>query len=845
MDPTQLKSLIQGAYQTPEEAEWLAKTVSSLRPKNILEIGVAEGGVSRLFCHIVGNEGRVVGLDITDALVAEDVKRSQNYTLIVGDSHEAAVRERVRQICDQYDVLLIDGDHSADGVLRDTEDYLPLVRDGGLILWHGVRLEPDHGIKGVWYKNLRRRLLGASEIYAHAYNNGLGAWFKTNVTVDDALESARLLISQSRIEDAEKFLEMVARTDPYQRALWPLVADAALARNDIDTSCLALARALVICPGDGHLVARASEALAVTMHEPLRESLEIYSSEPEPIPGSLTLRRVRLAKTLALPDRAIDALKIGLQLAPRDLTLATDLVDMLRDNSATQKEIMDVVLDLFVAFSDDARLHQAFEGRIGQILSANFQLQKYSWVPEFIVRLLEVRPSFEAATIRFFAALDDNGPRFKLLMEAVQPYVDRLPGLARWIAAANGLTPIDRDIAQIEQHGMAAMKAAELNAAISLWKPIQRVSTLALKGMASCGLYFRGVGHSIHTFPGLEALQRLVQQLPDDADVWLTVVLAYLDAPTSEIGDGSELHSIISNLLRLDPTNIRGLYAAGMLSQHVGRLRDAEAAYRRVLELDPTHVMAQLRLHSLGFSYPRRFEAASVVEVDLNTHTPPMLQRGGAIILRNALPRDLIESMTGELRAHLVKMYSARCIESPAFNSAPATLRAKLSAVIAAEIVRRIHPQVSAYGAKGWRPSIHNKWHFQMHGKHQTDGIPLHSDNPVACMADDWTTFWIPFDKCGPGIAPSLKIFEARLTEPLVIAEGKTGVMNEVDHQVALNFFDGHWQPTSFEPGDLLVFDRYLPHSTFSEKDMPGDRVSCDIRFNCGPAAFGKTIAGD
>jgi predicted O-methyltransferase YrrM len=41
------------------------------------------------------------------------------------------------------DVLLIDGDHSYDGVRRDFELYTPLVRPGGLIILHDI--VQDHG----------------------------------------------------------------------------------------------------------------------------------------------------------------------------------------------------------------------------------------------------------------------------------------------------------------------------------------------------------------------------------------------------------------------------------------------------------------------------------------------------------------------------------------------------------------------------------------------------------------------------------------------------------------------------------------------------------------------------
>ncbi|RPH56645.1 MAG: class I SAM-dependent methyltransferase, partial [Acidobacteria bacterium] len=41
------------------------------------------------------------------------------------------------------DVLFIDGDHSYEGVRRDFEMYRPLVREGGLIVFHDI--VPDFG----------------------------------------------------------------------------------------------------------------------------------------------------------------------------------------------------------------------------------------------------------------------------------------------------------------------------------------------------------------------------------------------------------------------------------------------------------------------------------------------------------------------------------------------------------------------------------------------------------------------------------------------------------------------------------------------------------------------------
>ena len=54
-----------------------------------------------------------------------------------GDSHDAETKEYVWvNTLDNIGVLLIDGDHSCDGVVQDFEDYGELVRPGGVIVFH-------------------------------------------------------------------------------------------------------------------------------------------------------------------------------------------------------------------------------------------------------------------------------------------------------------------------------------------------------------------------------------------------------------------------------------------------------------------------------------------------------------------------------------------------------------------------------------------------------------------------------------------------------------------------------------------------------------------------------------
>jgi cephalosporin hydroxylase len=67
----------------------------------------------------------------------------EDYTIIKHLSTDSAAIEEARQR--QYDVLIIDGDHSFDGVKFDFEHYAPMMRPGGYILFDDYDVEewPD------------------------------------------------------------------------------------------------------------------------------------------------------------------------------------------------------------------------------------------------------------------------------------------------------------------------------------------------------------------------------------------------------------------------------------------------------------------------------------------------------------------------------------------------------------------------------------------------------------------------------------------------------------------------------------------------------------------------------
>ena len=241
------------SWQTRSEVEWLLQRLAELRPKRVLEIGVAQGGTSGLFCRSVGEDGLVVGLDISDDLIDPRVRSLPNHRLVVGDSHRPEVLAQVTALSEQFDFVLIDGDHSAGGVLQDTEMYLPLLREGGLAVWHDIRLDPDQGIKQVWYRDLKRRLFGAFDHYANPHNNGYGVWYKTDKTVEAAESTALDALARGEVS-IEPFRRILAN-DPYRIAAWRGLLEAARRTSDTVAARDALTALALVPPSDPAVVA--------------------------------------------------------------------------------------------------------------------------------------------------------------------------------------------------------------------------------------------------------------------------------------------------------------------------------------------------------------------------------------------------------------------------------------------------------------------------------------------------------------------------------------------------------------------------------------------------------------
>lgn len=117
-------------------------------PGRVLEIGVRRGGMIEEWAR--RGATLIIGVDLpqTDGLPpgytaerhAELVAAIGQFHSVIGDSHSLETLAAVAQALDGdlLDVLFIDGDHSDEGVRRDFAMYRPLVRPGGVVVFHDI-----------------------------------------------------------------------------------------------------------------------------------------------------------------------------------------------------------------------------------------------------------------------------------------------------------------------------------------------------------------------------------------------------------------------------------------------------------------------------------------------------------------------------------------------------------------------------------------------------------------------------------------------------------------------------------------------------------------------------------
>lgn len=143
----------EGGIQCQQIADELAPCImailkSSEPVKSYLEIGVAAGGTTFIFNHFF-TLNKIVLIDDNRhpkahvrPYILRDIVRNE----IIGNSHADGTISALKEITAEFDIVLIDGDHTYAGVNKDVAIYRDFLREGGFLILHDSAL-PEWGVK--------------------------------------------------------------------------------------------------------------------------------------------------------------------------------------------------------------------------------------------------------------------------------------------------------------------------------------------------------------------------------------------------------------------------------------------------------------------------------------------------------------------------------------------------------------------------------------------------------------------------------------------------------------------------------------------------------------------------
>jgi predicted O-methyltransferase YrrM len=138
------RSIERGALQKMSDLSMLIYVLGGRKLKSIVEIGTYKGGTLYMWLRLADPSATIIALDlkITDEAKKQKKSKKKNQRLffLEKDSHKQTTRQDVLDILghQEIDLLYIDGDHHYKSVKRDWQIYSPLVKKGGVIIFHDV-----------------------------------------------------------------------------------------------------------------------------------------------------------------------------------------------------------------------------------------------------------------------------------------------------------------------------------------------------------------------------------------------------------------------------------------------------------------------------------------------------------------------------------------------------------------------------------------------------------------------------------------------------------------------------------------------------------------------------------
>lgn len=101
------------------------------QPIDLLEIGVQNGGSLETWSTYFIGARALIGCDI-NPLCGELKYSDSRVSVVVGDANQQETLNRIRSICERFDIVIDDGSHHSNDILNSFLIYFQLLKPGGL-----------------------------------------------------------------------------------------------------------------------------------------------------------------------------------------------------------------------------------------------------------------------------------------------------------------------------------------------------------------------------------------------------------------------------------------------------------------------------------------------------------------------------------------------------------------------------------------------------------------------------------------------------------------------------------------------------------------------------------------
>ncbi|MCA3285659.1 MAG: class I SAM-dependent methyltransferase [Roseomonas sp.] len=114
----------------------------------LLEIGIQNGGSLEVHARYFANHSVIVGCDIHPLCGKLVYPGHDKIKVVVGDANAEATRNRIEALSAEFDVIIDDGSHKSNDIIRSFLHYYPILRKGGTFVVEDLHASYWQGYDG-------------------------------------------------------------------------------------------------------------------------------------------------------------------------------------------------------------------------------------------------------------------------------------------------------------------------------------------------------------------------------------------------------------------------------------------------------------------------------------------------------------------------------------------------------------------------------------------------------------------------------------------------------------------------------------------------------------------------